>query len=296
MHEKLKDAAIIILAYQLNDKYKYYISYMRKLSTEVTVIDVSRSGKWGNVFNYAEVTRLCYQIKNRHFHKVFLASIDNKFVHLILSKANFSIINTFDDGTANIIRTSSYYLMKKESIKSYLSRVILGISFTKESVISLTKQHYTIYPNTDNIIKNTVAISIVNSAQIESASPEKIIRVFLGQPFEELDISFSTIERFIIKNKIDHYYPHPRECNIYHSLNYIHSPQIVEEYIISSLEKSSVQFEVYAVMSTSILNIAAWRNPNIKLYTLFNADLKGRHSGYYEMAEKQMVNLVEIIN
>lgn len=296
MHEELKDAVIIILAYQLNDKYKYYISEMRKLTSEVVVIDVSRSRMWGNVFNYAKVIRLCCKIKYKRFHKVYLASIDNKFVHLILSKIHFSIINTFDDGTANIIRTSPYYLIKNESIKSYLSRIILGISFTKESVISLSKQHYTLYQNADNIIKNTVIISIVNSGQVKSTSPEEIMRIFLGQPFDELGISFSTIERFIKKNKIGHYYPHPRECNIYHSLNYIHSPQIFEEYIISSLEKGGVQFEIYAVMSTSILNMAAWGNPKIKLYTLFNADLKRKHNEYYEMAEKQMVNLVEITN
>ncbi|MFU0882062.1 glycosyltransferase family 52 [Kluyvera cryocrescens] len=289
---QIKEPIIIILAYQYNEKYHHYIAEIKNVTTKVFVINLSHLGGWRNVFSYLKVGLCTFNLRKIFFDKVFFASIDNKFVHLILSRVSFSHINTFDDGTANIIQTSSYYKTEKESIRSIFSRMLMGIKYTREKIVALSELHYTIYPKLENIIANTIPINVFDPVNIDGFSQGKSIKIFLGQPYSELGIAFERIEKFMKDNKIEYYYPHPRERDVYNGVVYINSPKIAEEYIISELR--SQRLEVYSIMSSSILNLAGGDYKNLKLVTLCTPELKRKYTSYYDLAAASHVSVGEL--
>ncbi|WP_228158155.1 glycosyltransferase family 52, partial [Acinetobacter baumannii] len=61
-----------------------------------------------------------------------------------------------------------------------------------------------------NIVPNVEYIKIFESENL--VPPNKVIKIFLGQPFEEMGfIDKEELYLFLRKIGIDYYFPHPRE-------------------------------------------------------------------------------------
>ena len=100
---------IIVLAYQKNDKYMHYIKRLEKKCTNFTVLAVTPKNKLVTVIAFAKLHTILNKNMSKTYSEVYLSSIDNKYVQLIVSKLNYARLYTFDDGTANIIKSSAYY-------------------------------------------------------------------------------------------------------------------------------------------------------------------------------------------
>ena len=102
-----------------------------------------------------EIISLRVKFAFKKFDKVFVASINDIQIQFILSSIRFNAFYTFDDGTANIIKNSLYYI--NEKIPSWKKMIwnFIGIDSYMEDIKKSSKKHYTLYENVSNIIENT---------------------------------------------------------------------------------------------------------------------------------------------
>ena len=150
---KFKDQKfdVIVIALADNEKYRYYYKKLEKISCN-SFYYVPKDGFLG-FLEYINVLK-----KNGFVGKYtncFLASIDSRHFQYIISKNKNTNIYTFDDGTANIIKNSLYYI--NEKIPSWKKMIwnFIGIDSYMEDIKKSSKKHYTLYENVSNIIENT---------------------------------------------------------------------------------------------------------------------------------------------
>lgn len=283
---------IIVLAYQKNDKYMHYIKRLEKKCTNFTVLAVTPKNKLVTVIAFAKSHTILNKNMSKTYSEVYLSSIDNKYVQLIVSKLNYARLYTFDDGTANIIKSSAYYQEEKKTLKTNILRWIFGINKGLQEIKSEICKHYTIYPGVSNIVSNTELIEMFTQCK-KRKQDKKVVRVFIGQPFDELGIPLSLIEEFFFKYKMDYYYPHPREKIINNKFTYIHSHLIFEEYIIEGLQHQDIIYKIYGAVCTSILNLASSKN-DIEICSIYTDELRTKYSDYYTLAEKMNITLLKL--
>lgn len=149
--------------------------------------------------------------KKNYYSNVYLASIDNLlFRHIIKKNKNINIY-TFDDGTANIFKDSSYF-NNKDSIKSLIYSKIFRLP-SKSFIIKKSIKHYSIFKNFDNILPNEKIkfITIFKIKKISDKTKQKTF--FIGQPFEEYltKNQINNLKNYLKNINIDFYVKHPRE-------------------------------------------------------------------------------------
>ncbi|MFK3868306.1 glycosyltransferase family 52 [Psychrobacter faecalis] len=203
------------------------------------------------------------------YSRLYFASIDSIFVQLAVSQTKNIEIYTFDDGSANIVPSSLYYRKQKLSFKRLVFK-ILGNRYSSQKIKKIIKQHYTIYPNLQNISSNTVNIKLFNenthnSYKVNAKLSATNCVVILGTVYEEVfkdSTDIDSIKDFITrlasqKNSPVYYISHPREKDwARHGLKEIQSDLIAEEVILSLLYKFN-KIEVYSIGSTVQLNLAS---------------------------------------
>ncbi|HDL6057614.1 TPA: CMP-N-acetylneuraminate-beta-galactosamide-alpha-2, 3-sialyltransferase, partial [Mannheimia haemolytica] len=148
-------------------------------------------------------------------NKVFLANINELEIQFLLSAISFQELNTFDDGTANIVQNSIFYQAENIGLNRKLINFFLGNKYSLEKLKQRSKTHYTIYKNFPNIIENTVYIDLINQVESVGTAPsnDDITHILLGQPIFERDDekNIALAEKVIQQFGIDLYLPHPRE-------------------------------------------------------------------------------------
>ncbi|WP_283202168.1 glycosyltransferase family 52, partial [Acinetobacter baumannii] len=71
--------------------------------------------------------------------------MDNPFFHILLSKISKNNIITFDDGTANIYKSSIYYNYEDKGRLQNIILRLLGNIYNTQKVIGESSKHYSIY-------------------------------------------------------------------------------------------------------------------------------------------------------
>ncbi|MGX2975268.1 glycosyltransferase family 52 [Ursidibacter arcticus] len=212
-------------------------------------------------------------IKNRLFinsiyDKVFFASIDSLFIHTILSSIKFREIITFDDGTANFMKNSIFYVSHK-SIKETIVRFVLLIKYDMNCIKNISKLHYTIY-NMENIIANTYQIPLLEDKNVlcnSKSFSNRRIKILLGQPlYENIEENKELFQKIMNKYDLDFYFPHPREKYFIDNVSYIYTNMIFEDYICSLFYDYS-SIDVFTVCSSAALNVI--NIPNVNVYSIF---------------------------
>lgn len=278
-----EDFDLLVIALSDNDKYRYYYSRLKNICVS-SLYYATEKGLKGFI-NYI---RKLNEIKlNKGYENLYLASIDFRHFQYILSRNKKAHIYTFDDGTANVIPNSLYYLNSKPKL---LKRIIwrgLGIKHYMEDIKKLSLNHYTIYKGVPNIIEKTQLIKLYKDDELTYSVANKIVSIYLGQPLEEISTIFTTdyIAQAISKIKIDFYYPHPREKSIPEG-NYrvIMSPLVFEDYIINFLKDNpKVQIHVYSFISSAILNIANLER--IEVNYLYDKVLYNNYKEFYDFVD-----------
>lgn len=280
---------LLCLSYNENKKYDYYFDELTKKCESSWRFVVKSKSKIFRIIDFIKFKFFLMKFKNKKYNNIYLASVDNPFLHILLSSINKNYFFTFDDGTANIYKGSNYYNYKR---KYWLQEVILsflGNTYYTEKVVKGSSEHYSIYKNHSNIIENVQYISIFDQHDIPAYS--KKVKIFLGQPL--LDLKGCSDEKIIDYIKIvgvDYYFPHPRETNIYDGMTYIHTPLIFEDYILSLL-KDGCFVEVYTVLSTAALNIYSLKN--VKIFVLVEETLNENYSELYKLFKNIECDVIE---
>ena len=123
---------------------------------------------------------------DKHYRTVFASSIDNPHVQYPLNKLAFDTLETFDDGSGNLIPSSILYHNSRNPQRR-LFNFLRRIRLQTEELRRLSCRHHTLYPGLPNIAAPTVPLDLWQSAdgfrQPETpAGSSQTIRILLGQP------------------------------------------------------------------------------------------------------------------
>ncbi|QGM28722.1 glycosyltransferase family 52 [Acinetobacter towneri] len=291
---KFKDQKfdVMVVALVDNEKYRYYYKKLEKISCN-SFYYVPKDGFLG-FLEYINV------LKENGFAKkytnCFLASIDSRHFQYIISKNKNTNIYTFDDGTANIIKNSLYYI--NEKIPSWKKMIwnFIGIDFYMEDIKKSSKKHYSLYEKVSNIVENTEYLKLFESSKYKSESTKKI-NIYLGQPLIEISDKFT--EQYILKAldnlQIDYYFPHPREKLIPKgNFEIISTPLIFEDYLIEYLaENQTVEINLYSYISSALLNVKGLDRVNVNY--IFDNYLIDKYSVFYGFVENEFdISIVKV--
>lgn len=239
----------LMIAPIYNEKYRYYFERLSKFCKKKYLII---NNNYSKVSIYYQIIRLKFLFKKESFNNIFFANINDSIIQSIASRFYWANIYTFDDGTINIFG-NKFGTSKNESSLKKMIRIIFGIVEDIDSLKVRSSQHYTIYPEFDNIIKNTVPITLFEKKIDKPISKKNTIKIMLGQPIFLDNIDNQEITQKIIDEyKIDFYFPHPRESYQVERVKYVHTPMIFEDYFLNGLSDDCI---IYTYASTVVFNI-----------------------------------------
>ncbi|KHN54689.1 glycosyltransferase family 52 [Pectobacterium fontis] len=293
---------IIVLHANSNEKYLNYANRLKKLAFEMFYFSMD--------FGSSRIKKLKHHYKIKNFLKcnfsnensydVYFANINDMTISQLCTMINVNRVFTFDDGIGNVNKKSIYFRDEKNSIQNKILRWIMGIKEKQITLKGKIFKHYTIYDGLDNIVKKEKLIPLsiwpFDSDLNKTKGVREIKKIFLGQPFNELGVE----EQIIIKNikslGIEYYFPHPREKNKIHNVNYINTSMIFEEYIYNEIiENTDTSYEIYSIISSALLNINELSlTERLSVCYLYTDDIKKQYSDVYELFDKMNIYSIKI--
>lgn len=288
--KQLKNNILVVIAYNDNDKFRYYYNRLGSLCDESYFFLIDNSSLFNRIKAMARLKLFVLSLGKYDFSSCHLASIDCSYIQLITSGIKYKELYTFDDGTINLLEDSPYYKDKQYSFLEKLFRTGFGIKDSASSYRRKSILHYTIFKDNSNIIDHTEFISFVQSNVIQSSNVDKVIKIFVGQPLSEIKVDKNTVISFLKSEKIDYYYPHPRDKVFFDNVEYIYSNRIFEDYLIGYLEYNvSVEVNVYTFFSTVVMNIKDLNRVNV--ISLFSSQVPDSFIGVYELFRESNIEI-----
>lgn len=290
---------IVVVSQDDNKRFMYYYDKLKDITNKQLFFKYNSSSEWSkfkSVLDFKREYKKSFFLKK--YSKIYLASIDSRHFHYVLSVHKTAEVYTFDDGTANVIQNSAYFTDYRPN---YLTRIVLcflGINVYKDTVIQRSKKHYTIYKGCKNIIENTEFIGLIEGNNTVQLKKNKVVNLFLGQPMYEIDEIYNKkiVENCIKKLNIDLYYRHPREQwdLALDDVVIIDKELIVEDFVIEYLNNNpDVTLHIYSFISSALLNLASLQDVETKF--IVDSFLLKRYRQFYEMAsEKFGISYIEI--
>nr|WP_262479233.1 glycosyltransferase family 52 protein [Acinetobacter baumannii] len=279
----------MLISYVDNDKYRFYFDKISAISRKSWFFKINSTNKFSRMMDMIKLKKIIREF-DPHYNIVYFASLDNAFLHLVVSNISFNSIETFDDGSANINKDSTYFKGERKSSFQLLFSALLGIKFNKSIILDKIYKHYSIFEGYSNIVPNVEYIKIFESENL--APPNKVIKIFLGQPFEEMGfIDKEELYLFLRKIGIDYYFPHPREKHdkdFYFEI--VQSKLIFEEFILELLTDGNL-IEVYTLLSTAGLNVSMLDYVTVKV--IRSKDLYMRYSSLYKVFQDMKVEFID---
>lgn len=217
-----KGKYLLVICY-LDNKYEdtseVYDAYKRIKKNALFTMDVFCSSKISvNSLKFFLVQLAAFMTSG----KVFLAVIDSYPFALSNRVFPFSEINTFDDGSYNVLKTSRYFseaALARKGIKGVFSRLIFpkgGARYLRDR----TKRHYTVFPDLDNIVEKDRIVNLdwdwtklLDERDLEKL-PATTDIILLGTAFQDFSITKQKNLKDKVIKLIDSaglYIMHPRE-------------------------------------------------------------------------------------
>lgn len=255
--KSLQNCILVAVAYSDNPKFRYYYSQLGKLCEKSYFFLVNNRTLFDRIKVMFRLKMFLLKLNKVNFSGCYLASIDCSYIQLLTSGIKTEKIYTFDDGTVNLISNGIYYKNRSYSLAEKCFRILFSIHDTVESYRKKSMLHYTIFNNTSNIIDDKEYISLINDTCSEQTqSMKKTVKIFVGQPLFEIKVKKETLLTFFKREKINYYYPHPREIEKFENITYLTSDKIFEDYIVDYLQQNpTYTLEIYTFFSTVILTV-----------------------------------------
>lgn len=286
----------VLITFNDNDKFEYYFHRLKQFCVDAEYLAEDGFSALNKLKMLFKVRRLGKKIKKTTFEALFLASIDNAYISLLVNFIKYAGLKTFDDGTANISYQSSFYQIKSRPFFLFL-RKILGINSDISFFKNSSKLHYSIYADRKNIIDNVQLISLFDMREDISVSTslQSKKKIFLGQGLfhDNVERTKKLVDFCISKFEIDEYFPHPREKTMVLDIPVVSSPYIFEDYLIQYLSQhQDVEIEIYSLMSSCVLNISGLKN--VKCYMIFSEEIEQFYPGVYQVFYDSNIPIVRL--
>lgn len=305
MAQRAEPFDLLMLCYEDADnaKFRHYFQVASAGSRHAEYALIPQS-KWRRELGLPRLLRGL----DKEYATAFAASIDNPNVQYVLNRIRFAALETFDDGTGNLIPGSVLYRNSSNRQRQLMNR-LRGIRLQTEDLRRLSRRHHTLYPGQPNIAAPTVPLDLwaaaeqglpeKNMADVAAANPTPVRtrRILLGQPLlpnaaDNAALAESLLRRF----EIGEYFPHPRETYCVSGTEYIASPLIFEDYLLESLRREpDTRFEVYHLVSTAALNVHAF--PRTIVYAVRPAEAAFHTPGVvriYEVMTQLGIPIIDI--
>lgn len=270
-----------------NKKFDYYKQRLQA-KTDGFFSMVQHNDRWNLL---KEIVQLKARFSGKQFDTVYFANFPELHIQFLLSAIEFKQLNTFDDGTVNIVKHSHFLNDDPDTLVRKFINKVLGNKYSTATLRSLSAQHYTIYPDFPNIMPNTVAVNLMDNSIAVSESSESV-NILLGQPVyndnsQDIELAQKAIKQF----NIHYYLPHPREKYQVEQVEYIDTPLILEDYIAQAF--SDRKCCVYTYCSSAILNIMN-KSPNVEVVALrVESDDLGVQS-CYDLFEQVGIQIIDM--
>lgn len=236
-----------------------------------------------------QLCKLKCHFTGKQFDKVFLASINDLQMQVILSTIKFNTLFSFDDGTANIVPTSVFYQEEPNTLIRKCINLLFGNRFSTKKIKAISKQHFTIYPHLANIIENTQPIQLGTSKSTLSSN-DSVKSILLGQPvYLDKQKNIELAEKVIQQFNIDYYLPHPREQYKLDKVSYLETPFIFEDYIS---QNSNQHYRIYTYFSSAVLNVLNLEN--IEVIALRIETDEPAFIACYDLFQNANIKLIDI--
>lgn len=240
---------------------------------------------------FKEILALKRQFSGKQFEQAFVANFPELHIQFLLSSVKFTSLNTFDDGTVNIVKNSPFLRDDPNTFLRKTVNFLLGNRYSTRKLRELSQAHFTIYGNFPNIIANTVEINLLDN-NIITENNEEVVNILLGQPvYADDSKNIALAERVIERFDIQRYLPHPREKYHIQNVEYIETPFIFEEYI--QREFADKKCRVYTYFSSAILNIVN-KSPNVEVIALRVETNEPAFNACYELFEQVGIPVIDI--
>lgn len=289
-----------------NEKYSYYSQKLKnKCKYFECVKDIGAFGK-------GKVERLFFLFKLRLIAKrisrefkvvgVYFSNINSAYLQTFISfLPHLQSIKTFDDGTMNIHYKGDFY--KDNHGKAFLLSKLIGNKYSLNKIKESSECHFTIYKNRKNITESLIYIDLfeLDSCQVNHQYVRKE-NVLLGQPIFEItdgvsdmaDIKNITFTNQVIKeNKIDFYFPHPRERYLINEVEYIKTELIFEDYFIANF-KQDTKYTIYTFFSSVVLLLKELNLNNVEIISLKPSNVDQRLLDCYQIMIEHHIKCIEI--
>lgn len=291
-HDPYNQYDLIYITYYNEEKNKFYYNRLSKFVRRSDFLYLKKS-----FFDFLYKSYVLLKRYDGQYEDLYLATIHDKYCHLLASKVNYKNLKTYDDGFGNIYPNSPFY---QESYRSFLKSIIfsiLGIGYNMELIKNKSLEHITIYKGMSNIIKNTKYIQLFDVASTDfGASGRRSVSIFLGQPLRERNRIYNDkfVENIVSNLNVDYYAPHPAEdYTISNDIEVIRSNLIFEDFIIKKIENNEFsEVIVYSYFSTTLFNL---KNHNkIKVVSVYNSSLRRDYPEIYNFIEKCGIETLEV--
>lgn len=270
---------ILVICYFENkneDAPEVYISYEHIKKNAVFSLDMFANDSFvRNVAKYMVIHLIAYLTKDR----IFLAGVDNFAFAFAAKLFPFSEINTFDDGSYNVLKSSKYFsesALDRNGIKGIISKTLFpkgGAKYLRDR----TNRHYTVFPDLENIVEKSKLIDLewdwarlLDKRDLDKL-PSKAGTILLGTAFQDFSVTKQkklkeTASKLIANS--DLYIMHPREKPWLDSSKVIrlHSPA---EAVLKYLQGiASAKLTVYHYDTTTSYSLK--NDKNIKFIDLLD--------------------------
>lgn len=271
------DYKIICLFLISNEKYTYYYERIKENSIDSFVYYPKEKATGFSLLKDVYVFKKMILKSGilEDVSSIYAASIDNRYVQLIVSMLRNVKIYTFDDGLANLNYNGSYYRNESLSKFRYFLWGMIGVNFFAQDFRNKSDLHYTLYKDKKNISPSIEYVRLLENNNDQRPKAQDVINVFLGQPLNEVNKSADNkfINDILKKFSIDMYFPHPREKYIINNdIEVKCSDLIFEDYILGIYKKNInlKRVNIYTFFSTAVLNLD--NVDFINCYVILNAD------------------------
>lgn len=288
--KNLKNNILLVIAYNDNDKFRYYYNRLSLLCDKAYFFLIDNSSLFKRIMAMVKLKMCLFSLNKNSFSACYLASIDSSYIQLITSGLKYHKLYTFDDGTINLLEGSPYYKDKCYSIFENGFRKLFSIKDTVSFYRQASVLHYTIFKDNKNIVENTEYIPLLEKKNKCNSHGHVSgeIKIFLGQPLSEIKVGKQLLLNFFVDEKIDFYYPHPRETELFENVNYIKSERIFEDFFIDYVEKNQdKEIVVYTFFSTAILNIKDI--DNVRIFPCYTEQIDHRFYNVYDLFRKMNI-------
>ncbi|EPI0167741.1 TPA: N-acetyllactosaminide alpha-2,3-sialyltransferase [Neisseria gonorrhoeae] len=267
---------VVLMSENRNEKYDYYFNQIKDKAERAYFfyLPYGLNKSFDFIPTMAELkvkSMLLPKVK-----RIYLASLEKVSIAAFLSTYPDAEIKTFDDGTGNLIQSSSYLgdeFSVNGTIKRNFARMMIG-DWSIAKTRNASDEHYTIFKGLKNIMddgrRKMTYLPLFDASELKAGDETGgTVRILLGSPDKEMkEISEKAAKNF----NIQYVAPHPRQTYGLSGVTTLNSPYVIEDYILREIKKNPhTRYEIYTFFSGAALTMKDF--PNVHVYALKPASL-----------------------